>query len=200
MCLEKPVCTPPQLSDVSLMCLKQFQCPSLLRWPFLVFPRKIIKRFLFPCLYPPGDWQYDSFGFVPTGIVSSFSTLQIFNPQLTAGTVVRVEATRQHNVAISDQLVLIHNAQQAPFQCWCDTMIHPKLAMLKTAGAICFPPGCWCDQTRCCSYQFSTKNPQHWRQQAPYSECWCNLAWCCSAAAVPVPSKIHNTKESWHHF
>ena len=45
---------------------------------FLILSRKIIQPFYFLCLSPPGNWWCDIPGFVPTGSVSSSSTLQIF--------------------------------------------------------------------------------------------------------------------------
>ena len=58
--------------------LKYFQCWSEWRWPFLVLSRKIIDRFIFLRLSPPGDRWCGVLGFVPAGNVSSSSTLQIF--------------------------------------------------------------------------------------------------------------------------
>ena len=55
-----------------------FQCSSDWRWPYLVLLRKIVQRFLFPRLSPPGDRWSDALGFVHTGSVSSISTLQTF--------------------------------------------------------------------------------------------------------------------------
>ena len=69
----------PSLSDVSpILPLKRFQCSSDWRRPSLVLSRKIVWRFLFQRLSPPGDQWYDVLGFLPAGSVSSFSTLQIF--------------------------------------------------------------------------------------------------------------------------
>ena len=79
VCLGKPTCAPPHLSEVSpTLSLKRFQCSSDWRWPSLVLSRKIIWRFLFPHLSPPGNWWCDVFGCVPTGSTSSSSTLQTF--------------------------------------------------------------------------------------------------------------------------
>ena len=78
---KKPIilCVPPYLSEVSpTLPLKRFQSSSDWRWPSLVLSRKIVQRFLFPRLSPPGDRWCDVLGFVPAGSVSSFSTLQIF--------------------------------------------------------------------------------------------------------------------------
>ena len=106
---EKPICAPSRLSEVSpVLPLKRFQCSSDWRWPSFVLSKKIVSRFLFQSLSPPGDqwsdWRWpslvlskkivsrflfqslsppgdqwcDVFGFVPGGSVSSFSTLQIF--------------------------------------------------------------------------------------------------------------------------
>ena len=62
---EKPICTPPRLSEVCpTLPLKRFQCSSDWRRPSLVFSRKIIERFLFPRLSPPGDRWCDVLGFV----------------------------------------------------------------------------------------------------------------------------------------
>ena len=55
-----------------------FQCSSDRRWPPLVLSRKIVQRFLFPRLSPPGDRWCDGLGFLPAVNVSSFSTLRIF--------------------------------------------------------------------------------------------------------------------------
>ena len=75
---EKPICAPSCLSEVSsTFPLKWFQCSSAWWWPSLILLRKIIECFLFPCLSPPGDRWCDVLGFVPTGSVSSSSTLQI---------------------------------------------------------------------------------------------------------------------------
>ena len=64
---DKPICAPPRLSEVSpTLPLKRFQCHSFR----LALP--------FQCLSPPRDRWCDVLGFVPTGSVSSFSTLQIF--------------------------------------------------------------------------------------------------------------------------
>ena len=53
---ENPICVPPCLSEVSPTSpLKRFQCSSDWRWPSLVLWRKIVQRFLFPCLSPPGN-------------------------------------------------------------------------------------------------------------------------------------------------
>ena len=46
--------------------------------PVSSFLMKIVERFLFPRLSPPGDRWRDVLGFVPAGSVSSSSTLQIF--------------------------------------------------------------------------------------------------------------------------
>ena len=69
----------PRLSGVSPMLpLKQLHCWSDCRWPFLVLTKKIVERFLFLSLSPPGDRWCDFLGFVPADSVSSSSTLQIF--------------------------------------------------------------------------------------------------------------------------
>ena len=48
---EKPICTPSRLSEVSpTLPLKQFQCSSDWRWLSVVLSRKVVQRFLFPCL------------------------------------------------------------------------------------------------------------------------------------------------------
>ena len=76
---EKSICAPPRLSEVfPTSPLKQFQCSSDWQWPSLVLSRKIVERFLFPHLSPPGDQWCEVLGFVPAVSVSSFSTLQIF--------------------------------------------------------------------------------------------------------------------------
>ena len=78
---EKPIqlCTPPRLSEVPpTLPLKQFQCSSLWRWSSVVLSRKIVSRFIFPRLSPPGDRWCDVLGFVAAGSVSSFSALQFF--------------------------------------------------------------------------------------------------------------------------
>ena len=62
------------LSGVSPMLpLKQFQCWSDWWHPFLIFSRKMVERFLFLRLSPPGDRWCNVLG-----SVSSSSTLQIF--------------------------------------------------------------------------------------------------------------------------
>ena len=73
---EKTVCAPLRLSDVSpLLALKQFQCSS----DWLTFKEdRLALQSLFPRLSPPSDRWCDVLGFVPTGRVSSSSTLQIF--------------------------------------------------------------------------------------------------------------------------
>ena len=48
------------------------------RWPSLVLSGKIVYRFFFPRLSPPGDRWCDVLGFVTAGSVSSSSTLLIF--------------------------------------------------------------------------------------------------------------------------
>ena len=53
--------------------LKRFRCSSDWRWPSLVLSRKIVSRFLFPRLSPPGDRCCDVLGFVPADSVSSSS-------------------------------------------------------------------------------------------------------------------------------
>ena len=76
---ENPICAPSRFSDVSRKVpWKQFQCSSDWRWHSLVLSRKIIQRFLFPRLSPPGNRWCNVLGFVPVGSVSSSSTLQIF--------------------------------------------------------------------------------------------------------------------------
>ena len=57
---------------------KRFQCSSGWRWPSLVLSRKIVSRFLFPRLSPPGDRWCVVIGLVPAGSVLSSSALQIF--------------------------------------------------------------------------------------------------------------------------
>ena len=53
-------CAPPRLSEVSpALPLKRFQCSSDWRWPSLVLSRKIVQRFLFQRLSPPGDQWCD---------------------------------------------------------------------------------------------------------------------------------------------
>ena len=79
---EKPICAPPLLSDVSQTApLKRlFQCSSdltmALSGPFK--ENRLALRFLFPRLSSPGYRWCDVLGFVPTGSVSSPSTLQHF--------------------------------------------------------------------------------------------------------------------------
>ena len=77
---EKIVCAPLRLSDVSpLLALKQFQCSSDWRLPSRPFKEdRLALQSLFPCLSPPCDRWCGVLGFVPTGSVSSSSTLQIF--------------------------------------------------------------------------------------------------------------------------
>ena len=76
---ENPICAPSRLSEASpTLSLKHSQCSSDWRWPSLVLLRKIVQRFLFPRLSPPGDRWSDALGFVHTGSVSSISTLQTF--------------------------------------------------------------------------------------------------------------------------
>ena len=72
---EKPmICTPPRLSEVSpTLPLKWFQCSSDWQWPSI-----ILSSFLFQCPSLLGHQRCDVLGFVPTGSVSSFSTLPIF--------------------------------------------------------------------------------------------------------------------------
>ena len=74
MCSGKPIWAPPHFSEVTLPYpFKQFK-----PWVFLIFSREIVGYFLLLQLCPSADqWCYD-LGFVPTGRVSSFSTLQIF--------------------------------------------------------------------------------------------------------------------------
>ena len=49
----RPICAAPHLSGVSPMLpLKQFECWSDWRWPFLILSRKIVERFLFLRLSP----------------------------------------------------------------------------------------------------------------------------------------------------
>ena len=79
---EKPICAPPLLSDVSPTApLKRFfQCSSVLTMALSrpVKEDRLALRFLFPRLSSPGDRWCDVFGFVPTGSVSSPSTLHPF--------------------------------------------------------------------------------------------------------------------------
>ena len=75
----RPMFAPPRLSGVSPMLpLKQLQCWSDCRWPFIVISRKIVERFLFLRLSPPVDRWCEVLGFVPAVIVLSSSTLRIF--------------------------------------------------------------------------------------------------------------------------
>ena len=57
MQLERPIiCVPPRLSEVSpTLPFKHFRYWSDCRWPSLVLSRKIVERFLFARLSPPGD-------------------------------------------------------------------------------------------------------------------------------------------------
>ena len=72
---EKPMRAPTHLSGVSPMLpLKQLQFQCWSDWQ----SRKIVERFLFLLLFPPGDRWCDFLGFVPAGSVSSSSTLQSF--------------------------------------------------------------------------------------------------------------------------
>ena len=77
LCARKSPYAQHPVSEVSpTLPLKQFQCPSV--WSSLALSRKVVWRFLFPRLSPPGHRWCDVLGFVPAGSVSSFSTLQIF--------------------------------------------------------------------------------------------------------------------------
>ena len=79
---EKPICAPSLLSDVfpTAPLKRLFQCSSdltmALSRPFK--ENRLALRFLFPRLSSPGDRWCDVPGFVPTGSVSSPSTLQHF--------------------------------------------------------------------------------------------------------------------------
>ena len=53
------------------------QCSPDWQWLCLILSGKVVKHFLFPCL-SPGDQWCGGLGFVPTGKVSSSSTLQVF--------------------------------------------------------------------------------------------------------------------------
>ena len=76
---ENPICAPLLFSEASpTLPLKHSRCSSDWRWPSLVLLRKIVQRFLFSRLSPPGDRWSDALGFVHTGSVSSISTLQTF--------------------------------------------------------------------------------------------------------------------------
>ena len=55
-----------------------FQTVPLFAWLTIALSGKIVKRFLFPHLSPPGDQWCDILGFVPACNVSSSSTIQIF--------------------------------------------------------------------------------------------------------------------------
>ena len=77
--LEKPMCAPPSLREVSpTLLLKQFNSSSDWRWLFLALCREIVECFLFPHFSPPGSQWCAVHGFWPTSSVSSSSTLQIF--------------------------------------------------------------------------------------------------------------------------
>ena len=78
MCLEKPICTPHRLSEVSPII-----APETVRLLFfwlkifsLALLKKIVERFLFSRFSSPGDRWCGVLGFVPAGSVSSSSTLQ----------------------------------------------------------------------------------------------------------------------------
>ena len=76
---EMPICAPTHLSEISpALPSKQFQCSSEWKWPSLVLPMLMVVRFHFPRLSSPGERGCDVLGFVSAGIVSSFSTFQIF--------------------------------------------------------------------------------------------------------------------------
>ena len=60
------LCAPPRLSEVSPTFLKRFQCLSGLSRASLVLSKKIVWRFLFPRLSPPGDRWCGVLGFVPS--------------------------------------------------------------------------------------------------------------------------------------
>ena len=63
---EKPMCAPFCLPEVfPILPSKHFQYSSNCQWPPLVLSRKIVERFLFPRLSPPGDPKCDLLGFVP---------------------------------------------------------------------------------------------------------------------------------------
>ena len=54
---EKPICTPPRLSEVSpVLTLIQFQYSSDWRWPSVILSRKIAERFLLI------GWVYSIYG------------------------------------------------------------------------------------------------------------------------------------------
>ena len=77
---EKPICTPPCLSEVSpLLPLKQFQCSSDWRWPSLKsHPFKQDHLALSLSMPPLGDWWCDVLGLVSTGNVSKLLNIADF--------------------------------------------------------------------------------------------------------------------------
>ena len=64
--------------------LKRFQCSSDCRWPYIVLSRKIVYRFLFPRLSPPGDRWRGVLGFVPAGSLKLFNTSDLPRSKLPA--------------------------------------------------------------------------------------------------------------------
>ena len=73
MRLEKLICAPPRFWEVFPNVT--FKTVSVFVWLTMCLSRKIVQRFLFLRLSPPGDRWCDVLGFVPAGSVSSFSTL-----------------------------------------------------------------------------------------------------------------------------
>ena len=63
---EKPVSAPHRL-PAKASPLKQSQCLSDCRWPFLVLSKKILERFLFLRFSPAGDRWWDVLRFAPSG-------------------------------------------------------------------------------------------------------------------------------------
>ena len=111
VCIGNPICTPPCTSAVfPVLPIKQFQCWSHWRRPFLTLSRKIVKRFAFLCLCPLCDRWCDVLIFVPAGRVSSPSTLKHFSTVTLAFTkacawILHYEllpwcSTLQHNVPV----------------------------------------------------------------------------------------------------
>ena len=94
------------------------------RWPLLVFSRKMIERFLFLCLSPPGDRWCDVLVFMPTGSVSSSSTLQIFT-QCTSNPV-RLAGYLQ---SVQDSLSAATSTQFPAPAKLCFTLRHPTTEM-----------------------------------------------------------------------
>ena len=77
---EKPIGVPsiPSLRSFPYFAFERLQCSSDRRWPSLVLSKKIVQRFRFQRLSPPGNQWCDVLGFVPAGSILSFSTIQIF--------------------------------------------------------------------------------------------------------------------------